>query len=38
LLLYLITYSEAEDPPIPILVLIVSATALGLYGSKKATD
>ena len=25
-------------PPIPILVLIVSATALGLYGSKKATD
>jgi hypothetical protein len=25
-------------PPIPILVLIVSATALGLYGSKKAID
>ena len=24
-------------PPIPILVLIVSATALGLYGSKKGT-
>ena len=25
-------------PPIPILVLTVSATALGLYGSKKAID
>ena len=25
-------------PPIPIFVLIVSATALGLYGSKKAID
>ena len=25
-------------PPIPILVLTVSATVLGLYGSKKATD
>jgi hypothetical protein len=25
-------------PPIPILVLVVSATALGLYGSKKAID
>ncbi|MDA7694599.1 hypothetical protein N9H53_06035 [Flavobacteriaceae bacterium] len=25
-------------PPIPILILIVSATVLGLYGSKKAID
>ena len=25
-------------PPIPIFILIVSATLLGLYGSKKATD
>ena len=25
-------------PPIPILILIVSATFLGLYGSKKAVD
>ena len=25
-------------PPIPILILIVSATALGLYGSRKAID
>jgi len=25
-------------PPIPILILIVSSTALGLYGSRKAID
>jgi len=25
-------------PPIPILILVVSATVLGLYGSKKAID
>ena len=25
-------------PPIPILILIISATLLGLYGSEKATD